>query len=531
MTNIPWRLSYCILTTFIVMIAAPTTACAWMLWTHTSITNDALDRANWTNDDAREIVKRCNKATDLVDLESTTLNVICPWSRDRMPDVANIVGDARFNHYPGQTRSIGSHGFHFDNLCDFTQVKERWNDLRAFVQLQAAAVQRDALTWNATGRERWLCTIGIMLHAVQDFYCHSNWVILTAAYGAQSMADPADLPTWEELYEEPTATQWAKAHAKPNGPFDVQNAKKNIEQTTGKPDADEIGVGVVNPGLQTGRWEANNCRGGWEHRHQGWRTEFDKYWLSRAFGTYDAPAQEDKAAIALANRASDYWLAYMRSLLNGPCATDFDTYVQRAHDADTTDCFDYAISSFRNVLRYFCGPSGRAEIATFATRGMASRSMYLEDYAPSEGTVDTSAGATVYTWAADSMVWQHVVYALCPIPTAQEYIDAGQLIIARIGTTEAPGRTLPDDGGTRLSARARKVSDGVRIDLHLPDASPVHIEAIDIRGNRTAVIADGVADAGESAFTWAAANPPAGTYFIAARTRFGTAVCRVTLWP
>ncbi|MGA7933251.1 MAG: hypothetical protein WCA35_06865 [Kovacikia sp.] len=59
---------------------------------------------------------------------------------------------------------------HFDNLFSETQIRNYWGNLSLNTKLavQAAARENDPL--------KLLSLLGMSLHAVQDFYTHSNWV-------------------------------------------------------------------------------------------------------------------------------------------------------------------------------------------------------------------------------------------------------------------------------------------------------------------------------------------------------------------
>lgn len=75
--------------------------------------------------------------------------------------------------------------FHFAGLADAAAVEAQWDWLDAYARRELGQPQ--------TGG-RALYQIGKILHAVQDFYAHSNWVELMLAAGYP----PHALPTWEE---------------------------------------------------------------------------------------------------------------------------------------------------------------------------------------------------------------------------------------------------------------------------------------------------------------------------------------------
>lgn len=79
--------------------------------------------------------------------------------------------------------------FHFDNLFDPWDVDIYWYILKENA--------KDALTKLGDPIDR-LFLIGIVLHAVQDFYSHSNWVELWDQYFDEKAFCPLCFPTWDE---------------------------------------------------------------------------------------------------------------------------------------------------------------------------------------------------------------------------------------------------------------------------------------------------------------------------------------------
>ena len=79
------------------------------------------------------------------------------------------------------------HQCHFDNLFSFTAVYTHWSWLKKlteeFLRSEMSQIKTFAI-------------IGNSLHAVQDFYAHSNWVEFFNALGFKA----ADIPIWSEVF-------------------------------------------------------------------------------------------------------------------------------------------------------------------------------------------------------------------------------------------------------------------------------------------------------------------------------------------
>lgn len=96
-------------------------------------------------------------------------------------DYYNILA-ARF---PPVAQWTLNHQFHFAGLVDGAAVEAQWDWLDAYARRELGRPQPGG---------RALYQMGKILHAVQDFYAHSNWMELTIAAGYPAHA----LPTWEE---------------------------------------------------------------------------------------------------------------------------------------------------------------------------------------------------------------------------------------------------------------------------------------------------------------------------------------------
>ncbi len=89
------------------------------------------------------------------------------------------------SRFPPVAQWTLNHQFHFAGLVDAAAVAAQWDWLDAYARRELGDAQRPG---------RALYQVGKILHAVQDFYAHSNWVELALAAGAAADA----VPTWEE---------------------------------------------------------------------------------------------------------------------------------------------------------------------------------------------------------------------------------------------------------------------------------------------------------------------------------------------
>lgn len=160
-----------------------------------------------------------------------------PAARRQIPLVKTLVGDATFD-------TKGTNGFHFDDLFSYDRIAARWQALEAWVQTKAQALERDG--WGAGARTRFLCLLGIVHHAVQDFYAHSNWAKLLNPSTKGKRFDPAELPTWDEL---PADGNWPGRDQNVPG----QDVIDRLKRSNANPESPtEDGP---NDGLQTGAYE------------------------------------------------------------------------------------------------------------------------------------------------------------------------------------------------------------------------------------------------------------------------------------
>ncbi len=240
---------------FLASLAVPA-AQASDLRHHRDLTEAALREMGWRDETAIALVAQYSLATDLGRIPAYTraaLQFGLPTEVDRVADLHALAATAPFN--PDGTR-----GFHFAGLYRFSDIETRWQELEAWSEIAAREIGR---TPSLEVRERMRCALlGLVSHAVQDFYCHSNWVGLLDPIAGGGL-DPTVLPTWEELVGE--TSSWRPTH---DGFSSASALARLRESDLRRSEADDEG------GLQTGRprtqrWEAEPIP--WGHRHKGGR--------------------------------------------------------------------------------------------------------------------------------------------------------------------------------------------------------------------------------------------------------------------
>jgi hypothetical protein len=219
---------------------------------HNAVIEEALLELGWQDPAQVEEVCRYSTATDLVKLPGWTLGMVeClfPNAGKRIPLVREMAETAPFSPKT-------SSGFHFNDLYSFSAIETRWKQLEAWVDRMSREMARDS--GSDRHREGYLCLLGMVAHAVQDFYAHSNWVGILNKFTEHDF-EPDEFPLWEELVEE--YGDWRSRH--PDFPrcaalnrLWVSNASVSDKETLG--------------GLQTGRTFAAKPVDSkpWRHRHK-----------------------------------------------------------------------------------------------------------------------------------------------------------------------------------------------------------------------------------------------------------------------
>jgi hypothetical protein len=154
--------------------------------------------------------------------------------------------------------------FHFDDLFTFAEIATEWRRLEQVMVRTLASLDR--AEWNRQTRDRTLAVLGVVHHAVQDFYCHSNWChVFWQRVGSATRG----VPTWEEYVADPLAFGFASQILESSTPTMISPDRRC-------------------GGLQTGRWAREGAGGSqpWTHVHVD---------------------DEEAIAIQVARRASVHW--------------------------------------------------------------------------------------------------------------------------------------------------------------------------------------------------------------------------------
>lgn len=152
---------------------------------HQDLTRDALSAEGFStaNDTAIRIAEFQNWVTDYYSshpircVEPINDNKVCPKTGYVRDDVEKL---------------------HFDNLFTTADVREYWRRLalNTYTGVRAATLKRDHI--------RLMTIIGVSLHAVQDFYTHSNW---NEVFPRQNPDAPYRTVTWFDVENSGGVTQ------------------------------------------------------------------------------------------------------------------------------------------------------------------------------------------------------------------------------------------------------------------------------------------------------------------------------------
>lgn len=290
-----------ILILFLVSMLWPSESAAWSIGEHRkTLTLPVLAEQNWTNEHATDLVLDCSTAIDLADLPKPLgffAGIVYPGAGDETRRVAKIAGTAPFN-------TSGTDGFHFDDLFAYDDIDARWDSLESWAAGRAAAASAG---WSEDARNDYLRVMGIVFHAVQDFYCHSNWAQLLDPFTESGSWRPEEFPVWEELARDDG--EWRENHTNFQSPRALAALRES--NTT-------VSTDHLRGGLQTGRWDAERVRDPqsgevikpWKHRHP--------------------KGQEKIVAEELARRATRRWTEKLIGLLPDSCRADLSSYVATA---------------------------------------------------------------------------------------------------------------------------------------------------------------------------------------------------------
>jgi hypothetical protein len=233
------------------LLAIPGAAQASAIHHHEDITQAALEELGWTDKDAIAIVCHCNVATDFARLPGysrAALDFVMPATGTYVPLVRGLAQTAAFS-------PTASKGFHFNSLYSYSDIVTRWEELGAWTEVAVDAIS--GLDERARTRMS-LCLLGVVTHAVQDFYSHSNWVGILDEYTACDL-EADEFPLWEELIE--GEGDWGTR----NPLFPTDQVLEHFQRSNS-----EVSTEEGDGGLQTGSVRGEEFTGAvpWAHRHK-----------------------------------------------------------------------------------------------------------------------------------------------------------------------------------------------------------------------------------------------------------------------
>lgn len=207
------------------------------------------------------------------------------WVREPDLDGAPVIGFFNVNDVQNEFgRSAAD--FHFDDLRGLPTIRNAWADLEGFT---AASMPT---TCDRGGQMRILRLMGVTLHAVQDFYTHSNWVEHQLAMGRT----PQQIDIW---YDTDAAEQ-----------DQISAARRTDDPTTAKDE--RLDPNVQN--LMTGWWKGDSSLKGSNNKarmqptHGELNKDDDDFLASQGRVRYDAGSTYHSIALHTAINASHHWV-------------------------------------------------------------------------------------------------------------------------------------------------------------------------------------------------------------------------------
>jgi hypothetical protein len=313
-------------------------AAAWSPWTHWDQTTATLAGLGWQNQEAIDVVTDCNIATDGA------------WSslvREAFPQSENYVDLVLLYADTFPPNQAMTDGFHFDDLFTYDAIAARWAALEAWRQdLVASTILVDRCESGMP--VGFLCAMGMVLHAVQDFYCHSNWIALTNRFTMDASFAANELPTWEQFSD----AAWLSDHPG----FDPANGATSLAYSNVYTSTDD-----QRGGLQTGAWDVDTFALNkfkipvepWGHRHPGGDEGHAGVWV----GVHASWEWVDRMMMQAAEICRNAKggpnpievLVRTASDVSEPAIGDGEFYVPRFHDDDTchrdSDVYDGGFDS------------------------------------------------------------------------------------------------------------------------------------------------------------------------------------------
>ena len=294
----------------------------------------------WKNWEAINRVAMSNVMVDIRDLSPMIEN---SWQSnhlsaydDYMPCVIDQLQSCFFNKYPSESglpNHSNTHGLHFDNLSTYNDVVTRWDNLRTWVEKEGHKLDSICQITGQCDVDKWICLMGIVFHAVQDFYCHSNWVLLASVYGADFSLIHSNLPLWEDYHW--NGAWWQNNHSGFHASdFDskIASSNNNTKKFEFKPHhfpkkkikpngvkRRHIPLGGLQTGHYSGPFAMNLGFYPWGHRHPNrwlsWAafTPWRHHFVEALYEYGNAPDDERIACEELATSSTKWWMRFMLS--------------------------------------------------------------------------------------------------------------------------------------------------------------------------------------------------------------------------
>lgn len=218
----------------------------WTMNEHWTLSDAALEGIGWSRSDLAPVVD-ANLATDLdwvvAHWWGRPYALLWPRSAARVDAVRACKASMADALIAAGITEPAQREPHFDDLFTYDDIRRSYLTFTAWATEAMRGIRR--------GSREFADLLGLVHHAVQDFYCHTNWVEICQRSGV------AAIPTWEQVEAQPQ--QFAALRA--------EFARSNTETT------EEPSSSRVNPrtrgGLQSGAWTLETFRGRrpWRHRH------------------------------------------------------------------------------------------------------------------------------------------------------------------------------------------------------------------------------------------------------------------------
>lgn len=249
---------------------------------HREMTERALRDLGWQDEAAIARLAQLALAADIGRIPGYTRAVMQLGLPSEVADAAELSALAETAPFS----PVGTRGFHFAGLYRFSDVETRWRATEEWASWVADEI--GAMPESETREHAWLLLLGLAAHAVQDFYCHSNWVGLLDEF-TPSHLEASEFPTWEELMQDDG--DWLAQRPA----FDAAAALERLHRSNFVRSACD-----TEGGLQTGKPRTEPALEApvpWGHRHAG--------------------GAEGDVVRALAVRATRHWVARLDARMRG----------------------------------------------------------------------------------------------------------------------------------------------------------------------------------------------------------------------